>query len=68
MPGLASAAGLPSVLGAMPTAVAVSVLCAAVIIEIVETPEIRAIRTKSFRDNKSFRDHGAIRRQSDYLE
>jgi hypothetical protein len=33
-------AGLPSVLGAMPTAVAVSVLCAAVIIEIVAVPAV----------------------------
>jgi hypothetical protein len=40
MPALASAAGLPSVLGAMPTAVAVSVLCAAVIIEIVAVPAV----------------------------
>jgi hypothetical protein len=38
MPAVASAAGLPSVLGAMPTALAVSVLCAAVIIEIVAVP------------------------------
>jgi membrane protein DedA with SNARE-associated domain len=40
MPAGASAAGLPSVLGAMPTAVAVSVLCAAVIIEIVVVPAV----------------------------
>jgi hypothetical protein len=40
MPALATAAGLPSVLGAMPTAVAVSVLCAAVIIEIVAVPAV----------------------------
>ena len=40
LPALASAAGLPSVLGALPTAVAVSVLCAAVIIEIVAVPAV----------------------------
>ena len=40
MPALASAAGLPSVLGALPTAVAVGVLCAAVIIEIVAVPAV----------------------------
>ncbi len=40
MPALASAPGLPSVLGAMPTAVAVGVLCAAVIIEIVAVPAV----------------------------
>ncbi len=40
MPALASAAGLPAVLDAMPTAVAVSVLCAAVIIEIVAVPGV----------------------------
>jgi membrane protein DedA with SNARE-associated domain len=39
MPALASA-GLPSVLGALPTAVAVVVLCAAVIIEIVAVPAV----------------------------
>jgi hypothetical protein len=40
MPALASAAGLPSVLGAMPTAVAVSLLCAAVVVEIVLVPAV----------------------------
>ena len=40
MPALASAPALPSALGAMPTAVAVSVLCAAVIIEIVAVPAV----------------------------
>jgi membrane protein DedA with SNARE-associated domain len=40
MPALASSAGLPSVLGAMPTALAVSVLCAAVIVEIVLVPAV----------------------------
>jgi hypothetical protein len=39
-PALASASGLPSALDAMPTAVAVSVLCAAVIIEIVAVPAV----------------------------
>src|ERR1700689_2857311 len=40
MPALASAPGLPSALSAMPTAVAVGVLCAAVIIEIVAVPAV----------------------------
>src|ERR1700691_2285983 len=40
MPALASAPALPSALDAMPTAVAVSVLCAAVIIEIVAVPAV----------------------------
>jgi hypothetical protein len=40
LPALASTAGLPSVLDAMPTAVAVGVLCAAVIIEIVAVPAV----------------------------
>src|ERR1700679_3574288 len=40
IPALATAAGLPSVLGAMPTALAVGVLCAAVIIEIVAVPAV----------------------------
>jgi membrane protein DedA with SNARE-associated domain len=40
MPALAAAAGLPSVLSAMPTALAVGVLCAAVIIEIVGVPAV----------------------------
>jgi hypothetical protein len=40
MPAPGAAAGLPSVLTALPTAVAVSVLCAAVIIEIVAVPAV----------------------------
>src|SRR5580700_906731 len=40
MPALASAPALPSALGAMPTAVAVSVLCAAVVVEIVAVPAV----------------------------
>jgi hypothetical protein len=40
MPAPEAAAGLPSVLTAMPTAVAVSLLCAAVIVEIVAVPAV----------------------------
>jgi membrane protein DedA with SNARE-associated domain len=40
MPAPEAAAGLPSVLTAMPTAVAVCLLCAAVIIEIVAVPAV----------------------------
>jgi membrane protein DedA with SNARE-associated domain len=40
MPALASNSALASALGAMPTAVAVGVLCAAVIIEIVAVPAV----------------------------